>query len=118
MVKWPKTYYINVWFGGYASEDTALLYRTNKLEDFISHVEEVIEKNHLNQNNSRTIIRGDNTFFSFCKENGTNAWRDMKYFSPPDKSFSSFDRYKIYARHGRQVDVCQNSQPQLIYSIS
>ena len=117
MVKWPHTYYINVWFGGYASEDTGLLYRTNDLEDFISHVEDVIKKNGLNHLNSRTIIRGDRTFFSFYKEYGESAWRDMRYFASPDESFSHFGQYRTYARR-RKASECQDSQPQLIYSMS
>ena len=119
MIRWPHTYYINVWFGGLTSENTACLYRTNNLEDFISHVEDEIRKNHLNSNNSRTIVRGDTTFFSFYRDNGEKTWREIKYMSEPDKTYNSFDIYKAQARrHERQVSKsCQDSQPQLICSM-
>lgn len=118
MVKWPHTYFINVWYGGYASEDTACIYRTNNLDDFITHVEVTMEKEKLDSSNSRTIVRGDNTFFSFYKDFGESAWTDMRYFSDPDKSFSSFDDYKKYAYRERRVNECQDSRPQPIYSMS
>lgn len=93
MVETPHTYYINKWFGGNGT-DTGLLYRTGDMDDFIEHVDSAIKSYKLDSTNSRTIIRGDRTFFSFYEGNGKSAWEDVKFFSPPDALFRDFNKYK------------------------
>lgn len=106
MIDWPHTYYINKWSGSGGS-DTALMYRTNDLGDFIEHVEKEMKENGLTSKNSKTMVRGDKTFFSYFVEPGETAWKRMRYMSSPDKVYYHFEDYK---RHVKAEAKCQNSQ--------
>lgn len=106
MIKWPHTYYINRWYGA-GGEDTALMYRTDNLNDFMKHVEDEITKNKLTSRNSRFIIRGDKTFFSYFVDYGEYAWKNVRYLTSPDKTFTTIESYK---KHVKWRDECQSSQ--------
>lgn len=67
------------------------------MHDFISHVKEEIKKYKLDGSNSKTIVRGDKTFFSYYEasdsNNGKYAWMNMRYLSQPDSTFYDFRSY-------------------------
>lgn len=116
MVSWPHTYYINKWFAS-SSEGTAPMYRTNNLDDFLVHVEKEIKSNKLNSSNSRFIVRGDKTFFSYYSDNGECAWSNARYFSSPEKVYSTFDDYKKSVSKELR-SICQSSQEERICMIA
>lgn len=105
MINWPHTYYINRWCGN-GGEDTALMYRTNDVNDFIEHVEKEIAQNGLTSKNSKVMIRGDKTFFSYFVGFGERAWKSMRYMTPPDKVYNNFEDYK---RRIKKELKCQSS---------
>lgn len=121
MVNVPHIYYINKWFGG-LSTDTALMYRTNDLDDFVKHVEEFIQKHHLGPQDSRTIVRGNKTFFSYyvSTEWSGHSWHNPTYFSMPDKTYHFFEDYKehAYKASGRKYVPCQNFRTNQTYMTS
>ena len=108
MVDFPKTYYINKWFSS-LSDGTAPIYRTNDLEDFLNHVEKVMKEYNLSYKNSRFMVRGDNTFFSFFVEGGEHAWDNARYFSTPDELYTTLNSYRRSVA-GRLKSKCQDSQ--------
>ena len=112
MIKWPHAYYINRWYGA-MGEDTALVYRTDNLADFINHVEEETKKHKLNSSNSKIIVRGDRTFFSYYVDFGGYAWTHMHYYTNPDKIYRTLDDYKRSVKKKLEAE-CRDSQANAI----
>ena len=113
MIKWPHTYLINKWFGS-LSDETAPIYRTNDINDFIEHAEDVIKKYNLTKNNSRIIVRGDMTFLSFYEGYAGTSWENIRYFSIPEEVYSTLDEYKRSKK--KEIDrVCRDSLENVTY---
>lgn len=76
------TYMINVWDIG-----VSCLFRTDILEEWLKAIKKLDEKYKFTKRNCRWSKTGDITIFSFCKNNVTNEWAELRYLRKPDFVF-------------------------------